>query len=282
MLRLSLVRCGVAMAIAFGGFVCGAIAFGEPAPSGAELITAADAAEDDLLVVVPGAMDMGFVTIGDERHRRVWVINPSETDELRIKAVRFDCGCTTAPGFQLMTLEPGEARAIDLEIHAPIEVGKQRDVRVFYVLENGDAVFSTVHFETVDTCSGFSIDPPVSEDDVLALPGEMDLGDLPLEERTEFTMWFVNQSDTPRQIEKLKTSCGCLSASGFEPSVIEPGHAVRVDLTLRQELEPLDERRVRLVAMDAVGVMAETTIVYSVGTKQADDGWETVPVTPEQ
>ncbi len=248
----------------------------EPAPERAELITAERAAEEDLLVVVPSKIEMGMVPIGDERRRRVWVINPSEAEDLRIKAVRFDCGCTTAPGFQVMTLGPGEARAVDLEIHAPMEVGTRRDVRVFYVLESGDAVFSTVHLETVDTCSGFSIDPPAPEDDVLVLRGEMDLGDLPLGVRTEFTAWFVNQSDAPRQIEKLKTSCGCLSAPGFESGVIEPGRAVRVDLVLRPEMDPLEERRVRLVAMDAGGVLAEMSIVYSVGMRPVDDGWETV------
>ncbi len=255
----------------------------EPARQ-AELITAERAAEEDLLVVLPRKIDMGFVPVGDERQRRVWVINPSETENLRIAAVRFDCGCTTAPDFQVMTLEPGEARPVDLEITAPTEAGKRRDVRVFFVLENGDAVFSTLHLETVALCSGFSIDPPVSEADVLALPGEIDLGNLPLGERGALTVWLVNQSDRPRQIEKLRTSCPCLSAPEFESEVIEPGRALRLDLMLRPETEPLDKRRVRLYALDGDGMLAEAEIVYSAGQDDIDgsDGWETVEESPKK
>lgn len=247
----------------------------EPARK-SELITAERAADEDLLVVLPRKIEMGFVPVGDERHRRLWVINPSETEDMRIKAVRFDCGCTTAPEFQVMTLEPGEARHVDLEIHAPGEAGKRRDVRVFFVLDNGDAVFSTVHLETVALCSGFSIDPPVSDADVLALPGEIDLGDLPLGERGAATVWIVNRSKEARQIEKLKTSCPCLSAPAFESAAIEPGKAARIDLLLRPETQPLEERRVRLYAMDDAGLMAEMEIVYSAGQKPAGNGWDTI------
>lgn len=252
----------------------------EPAPETkrpAELITAEEAASDDLLVVLPRAIEMGLVPTSDQRTRRVWVINPSETEPIRIKAVRFDCGCTTAPDFQVMTLKPGEARPVDLKIETPAEAGKRRDVRVFFVLESGDAVFSTVHFETVDECSGFSIDPPIEEQAVLALPGELDLGDLELGEQGAFTVWMVNHTDRPRRIERLKTSCTCLSAPDFDSKEIEPGHAARIDLRLRPETEPLMERRVRLYALDADGLMAEMEIRYSAGQGPAPDGgWETV------
>lgn len=248
-----------------------------PAPKAA-LITAERAAAGNLLVILPRKTEMGFVPVGDARQRRVWVINPSETEELRIKALRFDCGCATAPEFQAMTLEPNEARHVDLHIHAPEQAGVRRDIRAFFVLENGDAVFSTIHLETVDIGSAYSIDPPPPGDDVIALPDEHDLGDLPLGERGRSTVWFVNQSKRAKQIEKLRTSCPCLSAPGFESRIIEPGMAMRVDLTLRAETEPLARRRVGLYALDADGLMAEARITYSAGQTPPGeaDGWNTV------
>lgn len=255
----------------------------EPARK-AELITSERAAEEDLMVVLPGEIDMGRVPAGDRRSRRVWIINPSETESLRVKAVRFDCGCVTAPSFGTLELEPGRARPVDLEIAAPPETGKRRDVRVFFVLDNGDAVFSTIAFETVGPDEEYSIDPPADQSDVLALPGLSELGDLPLATRHEFTLWLINQSKAPVAIERVKSSCPCLSAVGFEPEVIAPGEAARLDLALRPETEPLDKRHVRLAVFNSLGLVVEAEVRYSAGQKVPGEaeGWETIDETTEK
>lgn len=250
----------------------------------AELITAERAAEEDLLVVLPAAIDMGRVPAGDRRSRRVWIINPSETETLRVSAVRFDCGCVTTPSFGTLELKPGRARPVDLEIAAPPEAGKRRDVRVFFVLDNGDAVFSTIALETVGPDEGYTIDPPADQNDVLVLPGLSELGDLPLGERRELTLWLINQSKAPVAIERIKSSCPCLSAGRFETEVITPGEAARLDLALRPETEPLDMRHVRVAVFNTQGLVGEAEVRYSVGQTTPDetDGWDTVEETPKK
>lgn len=64
------------------------------------------------------------------------------------------------------------------------------------------------------------------------MPGELDLGQVAAGGSRMGSMWLVNNGDRPRRVESARTSCGCTTVHDFQPTTLQPGESMMVEITM--------------------------------------------------
>lgn len=64
------------------------------------------------------------------------------------------------------------------------------------------------------------------------MPGELDLGRVPAGGARMGSVWLINNGDTPRRVESARASCGCTTVHAFQPTTLQPGESMMVELTM--------------------------------------------------
>lgn len=67
---------------------------------------------------------------------------------------------------------------------------------------------------------------------VSVLPRELDLGVGLPEQPKAGEFWLVNTGPKPREVLRVKPSCGCTTVTEFQPAVLAPGQSMRVEISM--------------------------------------------------
>lgn len=89
--------------------------------------------------------------------------------------------------------------------------------------------------------------PPVA-----ALPGDLDLGEVPPGGAGTGTLWLVNTSGRPVDVRGAKASCGCTTLAGLVTGPLPPGRPMAVTVTMTAPSTP-DTEKTKKVTVDVAG-----------------------------
>ncbi len=64
------------------------------------------------------------------------------------------------------------------------------------------------------------------------MPGELDLGHVAIGGSRMGSMWLVNNGERPRRVESARTSCGCATVHNFQPTTLQPGESMMIEITM--------------------------------------------------
>ena len=105
---------------------------------------------------------------------------------------------------------------------------------------------------TIEVVADNGATAPLVGPDVIAIPGELDLGIAgPGESRTHEIV-LCNRSTTPRAVFGASASCGCTTVSEFVPQTLDPGECLKLDITMTAPAEP-GTRKTKHVTFDIEG-----------------------------
>ena len=181
----------------------------------------------ELPLLTSPLIELGEVVAGSTIETTLYVVNPSD-QPVAVKDTRASCGCTTLGHDGAFRVGAGGFMEIPLTINVPEKPGTSKDAGVSVVLDDRNAMKTSITMDIVSAASETSDRP-----DVVVVPRLLDLGDVPTESRHERFVWVINPGDEAVEVSGVKAGCGCTTFAGFEPVALAPGAMVRVPLAFQ-------------------------------------------------
>ena len=168
---------------------------------------------------------MGARRPGQRTPADLWLVNDG-LEPIALESVKPSCGCLRLGDDTPGTLEPGRAVRLALAAAGP-EAGKERHARVD-VVAGGRRVSAAIHVVADEEAPELR----AAEHALLAAaPATLSLGELAPGARVEGSLWLVNTSDAPLELEAAEAGCGCTELA-FEPTVLAAGAVLEVPWTV--------------------------------------------------
>jgi hypothetical protein len=235
-----------------------------PAPAAAGDAAAPAAAPPSGVVTVPARLDLGTVAPGVVRTERVWLVNAS-LNPVTVESIEPTCGCTTAPGFAGVTLEPATATPVVLSIRTPKAAGADKSVTVRFPAAWGAPATLEVTMETAPaSADAEEAGGPETAPPAVLVPDRDHLGPVAAGAATDAVAWIINPEDVPLRVDAVRAGCGCTTVVGFGGATLPPRGAVPVRLRVVPKPTEQGEKRVRLTAVLGDGTRVESALAMTV------------------
>lgn len=187
-------------------------------------------AEDRAVVAAPAHIDVGVQEACGRADGSFWLINTGD-GTARITSAKTSCGCTTIKNFAPFTLAAGDAKELRFSIKSPSTPGDWKTAAVTIGIEDQPVLAVPIRITAGDEYT--PITEPVrlgAESPLRFAPDSITIDDTPAGELSRRTVWLINTGDAAMKLASLKTGCGCIKHQGFEPTTLQPGEAMPIEL----------------------------------------------------